>query len=244
MVIDDEIDAIDEAAEIVRLHVDHRDPVVLGHRRRRDGFDVDVEQVDHAHVLGPGHALNRADDRRRFRAPQDVAQRQAAGHRVGVRFVVQQDQHALGIAEIPLVLLHPGPRQRPAELRQQGTAEQFRHREIRDVRKLRAEPLCALIARLRADAEDVDERATGIADRVENFLRVAPAVVFDDDARTGPEVGFDPRFGASGIAGEHRDPGLVEPSRGGFVLDDELDFETGEQDFVQHPDHQLVLTHG
>ena len=28
----------------------------------------------------------------------------------------------------------------------------------------------------------------------------------------------------------------------GFVLDDELDFEAGQQDLVEHPDDQLVLT--
>jgi hypothetical protein len=76
---------------------------------------------------------NRADDRRGLGAAQDVAQRQAAGHRVGVRVVVQQDQHAVGVAEVALVLLHAGPGQRPAELGEQRPAEQLRHRQIDDI---------------------------------------------------------------------------------------------------------------
>jgi hypothetical protein len=37
--------------------------------------------------------------------------------------------------------------------------------------------------------------------------------------------------------------GVVEASGEAFVVDDELDFEAGEQDFVEHPDDQLVLAH-
>ena len=86
---------------------------------RRDRLDVDVEQVDHPQVFRPRDALDRADDRRRLGAAQDVAQRQAAGHGVGVRIVVQQDQHAIGVAEVALVLLDARARQRPAELGEQ-----------------------------------------------------------------------------------------------------------------------------
>ncbi len=109
MMVDDEIDAIDQAAEVVRLHVDHRDPVELLQRLGGHRLDVDVEQVDHAEVLRPRHALDRADDGRGLRAPQDVPQRQAAGHRVGIGVVVQQDEDPIGVAEIALVLLDPAP---------------------------------------------------------------------------------------------------------------------------------------
>jgi hypothetical protein len=34
----------------------------------------------------------------------------------------------------------------------------------------------------------------------------------------------------------------VKAPRRSSVLDDEFDFEAGKQDFVEHPDHQLVLT--
>jgi hypothetical protein len=85
VVIDDQVDPVDQPAEVVRLHVDHRDPVVLVERLRRDRLDVDVEQVHHPQVLRPGDPLHRADDRRGLGAPQHVAQREAARHRVGVR---------------------------------------------------------------------------------------------------------------------------------------------------------------
>ena len=47
-----------------------------------------------------------AIDRRLLGAAQHVAQRQAAGHRVGVRIVVQEDEDAVGVAEEPLILLN------------------------------------------------------------------------------------------------------------------------------------------
>ena len=99
---------------------------------------MDVEQVEHPQVLRPRHALDGADDGRRLGAVQDVAQRQAAGHRVGIGIVVQQDQHAVGVAEIPLVLQDPGARQRPAEFGEQRPAEQLRHRQVHDVRETRS----------------------------------------------------------------------------------------------------------
>ena len=47
-----------------------------------------------------------------------------------------------------------------------------------------------------------------------------------------------------GIAGDDVDPRVVEAPRERPVLDDELDFEAGQQDLVEHPDDQLVLTDG
>ena len=47
-----------------------------------------------------------------------------------------------------------------------------------------------------------------------------------------------------GIAGRDRDAGVVEAARERPVLDDELDFEAGQQDLVEHPDDQFVLTDG
>ena len=40
-----------------------------------------IEEVRHAQVLGPGYALNGADDCGGSGAPQDVPQRQSARHR-------------------------------------------------------------------------------------------------------------------------------------------------------------------
>jgi hypothetical protein len=36
----------------------------------------------------------------------------------------------------------------------------------------------------------------------------------------------------------------VQPSRQGPVFDDELDFESRQQDLVEHPDDEFVLTDG
>ena len=182
MVIDDEVDAVDQPAEVVRLHVDHRDAVVFLQRGGGDRLDVDVEQVHHPQVLRPRDALDRADDRRRLRAPQHVAQRQAARHRVGIRIVVQHDQDAIGVAEVALILLDPRAGQRSAELGEQRAAEQLRHREIGDVGELGVELLGPLAGGRGADAEHVDERAAGVAHRLENLPEAPFAVVFDDDA--------------------------------------------------------------
>ncbi len=92
--------------------------------------------------------------------------------------------------------------------------------------------------------EHVDQRAAGIADRVEDLLQAAAAVVFDDDAGAGAEVGLDEGVGAPRIAGGGLDAGVVETPRQRAALDDEFDLEAGQQDFVEHPDDQLVLTDG
>ena len=95
-----------------------------------------------------------------------------------------------------------------------------------------------------ADAEHVDERAAGVAHRFENLLQAAAAVVFDDDAGAGAEVGLDEGVGAARIAGRDVDAGVVQPAGERPVLDDEFDLEAGQQDLVEHPDDQLVLTDG
>ena len=58
------------------------------------------------------------------------------------------------------------------------------------------------------------------------------------------EVGFEEGVGAAGIAGRDVHAGVVETPRERPVLDDELDLEAGQQDLVEHPDDQLVLTDG
>ena len=114
MMVDDEVDAV-EAREIVRLHVDHADAIELLDGVLRDRLDVNVEQVGHADVFGARHTFERRDHGRRSGAMQHRAQREAAGHRIGVGLVVQQDQDAIGVGQIALILLHAGARQRAAE---------------------------------------------------------------------------------------------------------------------------------
>ena len=81
-----------------------------------------------------------------FGAAQHVAQRQAAGHRVGIGIVVQEDEDAVGVAEEALILLDPEPGEGAAELGEQRTAEQLGERQVVELGELR------LRARLRACA--------------------------------------------------------------------------------------------
>ena len=187
-------------AEVVRLHVDRRDPLELLERGRRDLLDVDVEHVGHAQVLGPRHALHRADDRRRLGAAQQVAQRQAARQRVGIGIVVQQDEHAICVGEVALILLDPRARHRPAELGDQRRADQLRQLQVGDVGELGARRVGALGVAC-AGVEHVDQRAAGVADRRQHLLDAAAAVVFDDEAGAGGDVGFEVGVDPPGIAG-------------------------------------------
>ena len=77
-----------------------------------------------------------------------------------------------------------------------------------------------------------------------HLARTAPAVVFDDDAGAGADVGFEEGIGATGIPGDDVHAGVMETPGERPVLDDEFDLEAGQQDLVEHPDDQLVLTDG
>ena len=188
--------------------------------------------------------MDRADDGRGLRPAQDVAQGQARGHRVRVGVVVEHDQDAIRVAEVPLVLLHARLGQRPAELGEQRAAEQLRHRQVGDVGELGVELVGAPRGRRGGDAEHVHERPAGVPHGLEDLLRAAPSVVLDDDAGARPEISLDEGVGAAGVAGDDLDAGVVQAPRQRPVLDDELDLEAGQQDFVEHPDDQLVLTDG
>ena len=128
--VDHQIRAIEQAAEVVRLHVDRRHPVVRLERGRRDMLDLDVEHVRHPEVLRPCHSLHGADDRGRFGPPQQVAKREPARQGIRVRIVVQEDQDAIGVGEIPLVLLHARASHRAAQLGDQGRPEQLGQLEV------------------------------------------------------------------------------------------------------------------
>ena len=88
----------------------------------------------------------RGNDGGGSRTVQHRAQGEAAGHRVGIGLVVQQDQDAIGVGQIALVLLDAGARQRTAEFGEQRRFEELGKREVRDVGKLVADGLRALLA--------------------------------------------------------------------------------------------------
>jgi hypothetical protein len=104
---------------------------------------------------------------------------------------VQHDQDAVGVAEVALVLLDPRPGQRAAELGEQRAAEQLRHREIGDVGELGVELLGALAGRLGADAQARRPACRRVAHRFEHLAEAALAVVLDDDAGGGTDVGLE-----------------------------------------------------
>ena len=209
-----------------------------------DDLDVDVEEVHHPLVLRPGDAMERGDDRRLLGAAQHVAQRQAAGHRVGVGIVVEQDEDAVGVAQESLVLLNLEAGERAAELGEERPAEQLGERQVVQLGKLRLELFFAF-ARIRgADPQDVDERAAGVPDGLENLLQALPAVVLDDDAGAGGEVGLDVGIGPAQVSSRDVEPVLVEAAGERLALDEKFDFEAGQQDLVEHPDGQLRLADG
>ena len=208
--VDDQVDARQQPAEVVRLHVDRGDAVEARELRRRDRLDLDVEQVGHPQVLRPRDALHRADDRGRARAAQHVAQREARGQRVGIGLVVQQDEHAVRVREVALVLLHAGARERSAELGRERGRQQLGQIEVRDFRDERPEIVLALAVRPRTDLEHVDEAAAGVADGRDHALQAAAAVVFDDDAGVGAQVGAEVGIDAFGVGHRDRHPVVDE----------------------------------
>ena len=187
---------------------------------------------------------NARDDRRLLVPPQHVAQRQAAGQRVGIGIVVQEDEDAVGVAEEPLVLLNLEAGEGAAELGEERTAEEFRERQVVQLGKLRLELLLALAGMRGADAEHVDQRAARVPDRFENLLEALAAVVFDDDAGAGREVGLEIGVGAPEVAAGDVEPAVVQAAGERLAFDEELDFEAGQQDLVEHPDGQLGLADG
>src|SRR5262249_44013654 len=108
--------------------------------------------------------------------------------------------------------------------------------------ELTVEFVRALAGSRRADAENVHERPAGVADGFEDLAGISAAVVFDDDAGARTEVRFQPGFGAPRIAGGDGDAGFVQTPSERSLFDDELDFETGQQDLIEHPDDEFVLT--
>ncbi len=243
MMVDHEIDAREELAEVVRLHVDRRDAVEAGELGRRDRLHLDVEQVGHPDVLGPRDSLERRDDGGRPRPAQDVAKGETSGQRVRVGLVVEQDQDAVGIREVPLILLDARARERSSELGRERGGQQLRQIEVRDLGNQRTQLLLSLAVRS-PDLQDVDQAAARVADGTHDALEAAAPVVFDDDAGRGAEVrakvGIEP-----GRIGDRNGHAFVDQTpREGPVLDQELHVERAGENPMQGPDDQLVLTDG
>ncbi len=106
MVIDDEVGLWQQAGEVVRLDVDQGDAIEPLHLFGREHFDLQVEQLEHPEVFRTADAVETADDGGLSGAAEDVAKREAARDGVRVRVVVEQDQDAVGVREVALILLN------------------------------------------------------------------------------------------------------------------------------------------
>ena len=105
-------------------------------------------------------------------------------------------------------------------------------------------PLCVAVARRPALAgvQHVDQRAAGVAHRFQNLLDAAAPSVFDDETGVGGDVGFEVGVDPPRIGGGDFDPRVVQPARERPAFDEKVDLEARQEDFVEGPDDQLVLT--
>ena len=94
----------------------------------------------------------------------------------------------------------------------------------------------AAVGAVLACMKRVDQRATGIANGFDGLLDCAFAAVLDDEAGVGGDVGFEVGIDASGVAGYHLDPGVVETAGEGPAFDKEVDLEARQEHLVERPD--------
>ena len=156
---------------------------------------------------------------------------------------MEQDQDAIGVGEVALVLLHAGARHRPAQLRHERRPHQLRELEMRDVVDCRPGRLGAP-AVPRSGVQQVDQRAARIAHRRDDLLHAAAGVVFDDEAGARGDIGFEVGVDPPRIAGDDLNAGVVQPPGERAAIDEEIDLEAGEQDGIQRADEQFVLADG
>ena len=213
MMIDDEIHLVDEPAEIVGLHVDRRDPVELGERLAVQRLDVDVEEAGHPEVLGSRNPLERPDDRGGLGPVQEVAQGETAGHRVGIRVVVQQDQHAVGVGQIALILLDPRACHRAIQFRAERATQEIRQCQMSNFGRAGSQFLLPPGARRVSHVEQIDEDAAGIADCLHGAPGTASSGVLDEHAGAGVDGGPQIALHRVRIADVDRDLGVVQPAR-------------------------------
>ena len=230
----------------MRLHVDGGDAGELGEGAAAEQLDPDVEQVGHADVLGPRDGLERPDDGRRPGAPQQRAEGEAARHRVGVGVVVQQDEDAVGVGEVALVLLDAGAGEGPLQRRPQGAPEEVGEGEPGDParRQLLAVPLLLLGAAGLLGVEQIHEGGPRVLDLLDHAPRAAAGRVLDEDAGGGAGVGFEPGVDPARVADVDGDAGVVQASSEEPVFDDELDVEARLERPGQESDEPFVLADG
>jgi hypothetical protein len=144
---------------------------------------------------------------------------------------VEQDEHAVRVGEVALVLLDARARHRPAQFGDERRPQQLREIEVRDV-TLVVSPVGAPLA----GVEGIDQRSPRIADRFDGFLDAALACVLDDEAGVGGDVGLEVGVDPFRIAGDHLDPAVVETAGEGPAFDKEVNLEARQEHLVERPD--------
>ena len=115
---------------------------------------------------------------------------------------------------------------------------------MRDLRHDGAQLVLAAPVGHAVDVQDVEQAAAGVADRRDDPLQAALAVVLDDDAGVGREVGAEVGIDPLGVGDGRRHAVVNETPSQRAAFDEELDVEGAREDAVQGPDDQLVLTDG
>jgi hypothetical protein len=154
---------------------------------------------------------------------------------------VQQDQHAVGVRKVPLVLLDAGACQRPPQFGRQRRRQELGKVELRELRHDRPQFLHVPALDGAVHVEQVQQAAAGVADGSHDLLQAAAAVALEDDAGVGSDVGAEVGVDAFRVADGRRDSIIGESSSEGPALDKELDFESRRQHPMQQSDDQLVL---
>ena len=125
---------------------------------------------------------------------------------------MQQDQDAIGVREVALILLHALAIDGAPEFELQRWPGQFGQRQAVDFGKRGFQRIGAFGV-FRRRAEHPDERAAGGADRLDDFAQGTAAVVFDDDTGGGGEVGPDVGVDTFRIANRKAEACFVEPAQ-------------------------------
>ena len=73
MVIDHQVDVMQQPRKVMRLDVNQRNLVERLELIRRDGLDLQIQQLHHPQVFGTRHALQAANNRRLLGSAQDGA---------------------------------------------------------------------------------------------------------------------------------------------------------------------------
>jgi hypothetical protein len=225
----------------VRLDVHERDPIEGLDLLSDHHLNLQIEQLEHAQVLGPRDAVHATNDRCLTRAAEDVAQREAAGNGVRVRIVVEEDEDAVGVGEEALILLNALASDGTSELDEQRRAGEFGQREARDLRELLSQFVSAL-GIVWPGSENPDQRAACCPHRLQDFSKRPASVVFDDETRAGRDVGLDVGVDSFWVADTDAKAGAVEAARQRGAFNQDVELAVGCEHCVEQPHDQLRMT--